>query len=1075
MSKISDWLEPLKGLDAFNLIALAVLAGMVLFLGRGGCGATLGIDFGPGGYVEGVNADISAQGSQREVIEFNDRKDRVISIAGRPVNSVAEIGAVLRSLDPALVPEAIVEPEPDPFNAPSGEQGEAEAEEGDQGAPPVEGEAGDQGAPPVEGEADSVGLSLALGAEGAARMVPPSVVVILERYDYRFVEVLNSQMVADRGFPSTIDEGDRVVGLDGREVSGGVDLTFVSEELARRPTESITFMFERPVHKYHVSLPLTEPPLRLWPCVLFAVALAVVIVLGWRARGEPVGEPGRGIWLPLALASLTVPWALMLLGDPVLTLRDPLLLFLGLTALAFFRPLVLETHRRLRGGAPSVTTAGLIFLPALVVAFLGLFLVLSVLPSVWGGPVSGEKEYQIAGIIQVSVGMMAVYHLLDLVLWFRRRPDKAEMTYARWPQLGLLIASLALVTSLLHLGYDAQAFVVGAFVLHAAGLVLVLWLGDLALMATPPEDRPVDSPGVIFPEAARDDLLAFFRDVTMVIHPDDPVVVVARDKAVWKIEIDALGEEPALLIRRGDETLRSGVGLFRDEGVPLPIHHPAHEDEPTGGEEVVQGVASSLGITAAFSLYDEANQIEGLDHQGRERVFFAFFIVERGSTLIQAHEMAAIRERFEGTWPNVRQLVINALLEEASASPPLPSSAAAIPAAAPVPPAQPPAPRAALELFEDPEDAPPQTSTRAQGEGDAATDDLDNGAYPALDAAVAQPVKVEIREVVREVVVSSPELPYLRRDLAERHPVEEPGLMELMLERQIDGLADGDAPVIVIGPTGIGKEFVARRIHAISRESSGPFIKFNVSTCPPSLRALELLGEGPGEGHLGAARGGVLFVEDAAELDEAPLTRLLAEAGGESASARLVLSIRTHPNQSAEQAIKSLGGSLGQLARGVFSQRVIALNALHERPQIVRSIVDHYLHGWAMKHNKVITDVSVDAIEILMKRRWPGGVAELRACLEAAVLRCDGDTLEARHLALTTSSAIDKAPVSGDAMQLWIKTAPDLREALWQLQELVYLEALEREEGNKSAAARLVGVKRTTFVSRLKERGQFEE
>ena len=64
---------------------------------------------------------------------------------------------------------------------------------------------------------------------------------------------------------------------------------------------------------------------------------------------------------------------------------------------------------------------------------------------------------------------------------------------------------------------------------------------------------------------------------------------------------------------------------------------------------------------------------------------------------------------------------------------------------------------------------------------------------------------------------------------------------------------------------------------------------------------------------------------------------------------------------------------------------------------------------------------------------------------------------------------------SGEGLQLWVKTAPDLREALWQLQEMVYLEALEREEGNKSAAARLVGVKRTTFIRRLKEHGRFED
>jgi DNA-binding NtrC family response regulator len=138
--------------------------------------------------------------------------------------------------------------------------------------------------------------------------------------------------------------------------------------------------------------------------------------------------------------------------------------------------------------------------------------------------------------------------------------------------------------------------------------------------------------------------------------------------------------------------------------------------------------------------------------------------------------------------------------------------------------------------------------------------------------------------------------------------------------------------------------------------------------------------------------------------------------------------------------------------------------------------VEHYLHFFSMKHNRVITDFSVESMEAILRRRWPGGVIELKAALEAAVLRCDSDTIDLEHMAIeATRRDSPSADAGAQALQLWVKTAPDLREALWILQELVYLEALEREEGNKSAAARLVGVKRTTFIRRLKEHGRFDE
>ena len=986
----------LKRLDAFNIMALLVLLGLVLFIARSNCGAELGVGLSPGGY---VNAVQGPQNGEEEILV----NDRLVSLAGRQVSSLAEIGAVLRTLDPEPV-------------------------------------------------ADSQTIE---GLE--ARLVAPQVPVILERYNYRFGETLSHGAVSESGFPSSIQKGDRVVGYDGREVSGNVDLNFVSEELAREPEKTISVLFERDVHSFSLKLPLKTPPFGPGQVILFVAAFGVIVVLGWRSRNALVASNSLDPWALMAAATAMLPWVLLLLGDPVWALRDPLLLLIGLTCLAFYRPAMLELNRKLMGVESTYTTF-VILLPALVVAFLGLFFVFAIMPSMWGGAVAAEEEFQVVDMIKVSVAVLVGYHLLDLALWFSAKTSGRAQALPKWTKFGLLLSTLAVVSAGVHFALNAEALLGGSFVIHAAALVLVLWLGNLSLLAVIPGMEPDASSSDFSHLDSEEKLLSFFKDVALLVHPDDPVLVVVRGKAAWRIEADALGEAPTLEVKRAADTLRDAVGVFRDERVALPVYHA--EEEPSGSVAVVEGVAQAVGITTAFGLLDEAEQVDGMDHHKRERAFFVFCVIEGGSYAVQPHEMSAVREGFAGVWPQTRHLVVETIMESAEhddqAAQAAPLEAVNLADAPEI--ETPEEDLTTVELFARPaEEGPVSTESDPEGPEPSATE-----AGQTAPRAAAQPASME--------------LPYLRRDLAEAYPVEESDLIEPVLEHQVNGLVGSEAPIIVMGPTGIGKEFIARRFHRISSASEGPFIKFNVSTCPPSLRALELLGEGPREGHLGAAAGGVLFVEDVAELEETILTRLLKSSGEQDAPTRLVLSVRTHFQQSLKEAVNNLEGSLGEMARGMFSHRIITLDPLHCRPLVLRSIIDHYLHFFSMKHNRVITDFSVDAIEAILRRRWPGGVMELKSVVEAAVLRCDSDTLALRHLGLGAEEEVaPTADAGSQALQLWVKTAPDLREALWVLQELVYLEALEREEGNKSAAARLVGVKRTTFIRRLKEHGRFDE
>jgi DNA-binding NtrC family response regulator len=170
----------------------------------------------------------------------------------------------------------------------------------------------------------------------------------------------------------------------------------------------------------------------------------------------------------------------------------------------------------------------------------------------------------------------------------------------------------------------------------------------------------------------------------------------------------------------------------------------------------------------------------------------------------------------------------------------------------------------------------------------------------------------------------------------------------------------------------------------------------------------------------------------------------------------------------------------------------LVLGGLQEQPAQIAALTDHYVLRWAMKHDRVITEVDPAVPAMLAARDWPGGVAQLKAELEAAVLRCEAARLTPACFRVRWTSDHDDAPgddgpedepqgeltasaaegpLLDEPARRWIEGVDDLRAALTVLHDLVYEEALRRDKGNKTAAARRLGIKRANLVKRLKERG----
>ena len=913
----------------FLLLGLVVLGSRALVLGRSQWGAELGIELGPQGYVLDTGSELRVLGNNKETIEYGDR---VVAMAGRSVNSLAEIGDILRSLDARLISRS------------------AEGED------PV--------AEPVE--------------------VP----LTLERYRFRFTEILELKKFEESGLPDSVEPEDRIIGYSGRQVQGELDEDAVASVLARAGGP-VDFVFERPVHRYQVRLPLQEPRLPVWPIALFVVGLAVV---GWAARTSAKGVRDGPPVLIFAVAAAALPWALTLLADPAGALSDPLILLPGLVGLAMYRPLALEVHRRLRGGR-SLTAGGLVLLPAAVLAVLGLGLGVRLLAAGFGGTVEPGAEAQIIDIIRATAALIAVYHVVDLVLWFSRG-RAGNVPGLKWSQLGLLVSTLAVLTSLLFWVRDPMSFAQGGFVLHVAGHLLVVFLGDLALLAIPAmQTDAVEMPRAMALAEARERAGRFMENLSAALHPDDPVVVVVRGRMAVGLAVS--GE-----VRPITEVVRDAVGVFRDEGISFPM--PVYEgDDDNASHDLGEGVARSVGLTTAFLLADEGASANG--HAEREAAFYAYCIVEGGSVPVDGRTRHALIQAFETAWPAVRAVALDAMLSA-------PGDLAA------------PRPQAAI----------------------------------AAEAPAAGPL----------------ELGYLRRDLGREFPVDDPDLVGPEMEATLRRYASVDAPLLVVGSAGAGKEFYARALHAALGQ--GAFIKFPVSSTPPSLVAVELLGDGEGDaqghraGHLQAASGGVLYVEDAGELRDELLAQLLTMLGTVAAGTRVVLGVR-------QPSDAPLDGALGKLASSALADRVVRLPELGADPARLRYLTDHYLLQYAMKHGRLVAEATDAAHAALADRSWVGGVRELKAAVEAAVLRCRGERLEPADLAGEVSHPVGAGspPVAeGDqtaAVVTPVGEADDLRSWLWEAQRAVYDEALRRAEGNKSAAARLVGVKRSTFIKRLKE------
>ena len=293
------------------------------------------------------------------------------------------------------------------------------------------------------------------------------------------------------------------------------------------------------------------------------------------------------------------------------------------------------------------------------------------------------------------------------------------------------------------------------------------------------------------------------------------------------------------------------------------------------------------------------------------------------------------------------------------------------------------------------------------------------------------------------------------------------------LFEQIREVASVNVPVLIEGESGTGKELIANAIHEESSRAHGPFVPVNCGALPEGILESELFGHVKGaftgavqdkKGRFELADGGTLFLDEVAELSTAmqvKLLRVLQEhcferVGGE------------HPVHVDVRILSATNQNLRkQMDRGRFRRDLyyrlcvvpIQPPPLRERPLDVPVLVDHFLEEIALETDRSVLVPSNEALDALIRYSWPGNVRELRNVIEYVNVKCQSGLFGTEHLPTEI--------VRGAASQLPVELGGRRRGPEPKLNKSQVMAALARSKGNKSKAAKMLGVGRTTLYRYL--------
>lgn len=291
------------------------------------------------------------------------------------------------------------------------------------------------------------------------------------------------------------------------------------------------------------------------------------------------------------------------------------------------------------------------------------------------------------------------------------------------------------------------------------------------------------------------------------------------------------------------------------------------------------------------------------------------------------------------------------------------------------------------------------------------------------------------------------------------------------------GMKGSPVNVLIRGESGTGKDVVARAIHAQGPKSDRPLISVNCSALPENLVESELFGheagaftdaKQPKKGLFELAHDGTIFLDEIGDMPLGAQAKLLGVL--ETRGFRRVGGVRDIEVDT--QVIAATNRDLeGAVANGGFREDLfyrlnvipIQVPPLRDRPEDVAPLALHFIEVLSRDLRQPARKISPETTRALERYEWPGNARQLRNTLERILLLEDADPIEAKHLPPEVLGTHD----NGDALVVLPATGLSLDE----LERELICQALERTDGNKTGAARLLGLSRDTLRYRLEKFG----
>lgn len=292
--------------------------------------------------------------------------------------------------------------------------------------------------------------------------------------------------------------------------------------------------------------------------------------------------------------------------------------------------------------------------------------------------------------------------------------------------------------------------------------------------------------------------------------------------------------------------------------------------------------------------------------------------------------------------------------------------------------------------------------------------------------------------------------------------------------QQITDVSQYDFPVHLFGETGTGKELVANAIHNESRRGGAPFVPINCGALPDGLIESELFGHVKGafsgairdkKGRFELADGGTVFLDEVAELSrslQVKLLRFLQEGSFEKVGGERTTDVNVRVISATNKDLKK------EVQRNNFREDLfyrlnvipIHIPPLRERRNDIPLLVDHFLEQVAQRSGRKMPAMSAEALRVMMEYAWPGNVRELQNAVQFAIVKSNNQTIAADDLPLEMRQIKEYALRRGSARKLAARSVQ---------------EALIKTGGNKSRAARELGVGRATLYRFLSENPDIAE